>query len=211
MIFSIHDESGESSENDISDYMISNLKDGLARVDGVGGVELFGAEYAMRIWLDPKKLKSYNLMVKNISEMIENLKMNTGVSEIMVFVKHLQKESEIGRDVWDGFLRVLSVFTPFVAEDLWQEFKSFSEWKPENSVHLQKWPEFDERYTHSNMVTIPIQINGKVRSEVEIDINDSEDTVKEKVLLDGRVKQHTTGKEIKKIIYIKGKIFNIVL
>ena len=68
MILSIHDELGKSSENDISDYMISNLKDGLARVDGVGGVELFGAEYAMRIWLDPKKLKSYNLMPSDINK-----------------------------------------------------------------------------------------------------------------------------------------------
>ncbi len=156
-------------------------------------------------------LKSYNLMVKNISEMIENLKMNTGISEIMVFVKQLQKENEIGRDVWDGFLRVLSVFTPFVAEDLWQEFKNFNEWKPENSVHLQRWPEFDKNYTHNDIITIPIQINGKVRSEIEIDINDSEDKIKEKVFSDGRVKQHINGKDIKKIIYIKGKIFNIVL
>ena len=150
-------------------------------------------------------------MVKNISEMIENLKMNTGVSEIMVFVKHLQKEKEIGRDVWGGFLRVLSVFTPFVAEDLWQEFKNYDDWKPENSVHLQEWPEFDEKYTHSDVITIPVQINGKVRSEIEINIDDSEDMVKEKVLSDDRVKQHIDGKDIKKIIYIKGKIFNIVL
>lgn len=80
MIFSIHDESGESSENDISDYMISNLKDGLARVDGVGGVELFGAEYAMRIWLDPKKLKSYNLMPSDINReiMIQNTQASGG-------------------------------------------------------------------------------------------------------------------------------------
>ncbi len=80
MIFSIHDESGESSENDISDYMISNLKDGLARVDGVGGVELFGAEYAMRIWLDPKKLKSYNLMPSDINKeiMIQNTQASGG-------------------------------------------------------------------------------------------------------------------------------------
>ena len=80
MIFSIHDESGESSENDISDYMISNLKDGPARVDGVGGVELFGAEYAMRIWLDPKKLKSYNLMPSDINReiMIQNTQASGG-------------------------------------------------------------------------------------------------------------------------------------
>ncbi|MGJ0299485.1 efflux RND transporter permease subunit [Aliarcobacter cryaerophilus] len=80
MIFSIHDESGKSSENDISDYLISNIKDGLARVDGVGGVELFGTEYAMRIWLDPKKLKSYNLMPSDINKeiMIQNTQASGG-------------------------------------------------------------------------------------------------------------------------------------
>ncbi|RBQ32762.1 hydrophobe/amphiphile efflux-1 family RND transporter [Arcobacter sp. FW59] len=97
MIFSIHDELGKSSENDISDYMISNLKDGLARVDGVGGVELFGAEYAMRIWLDPKKLKSYNLMPSDINK--EVTVQNTQASGGSIGARPQLKNQELNADV----------------------------------------------------------------------------------------------------------------
>ncbi len=64
--------------------MISNIKDGLARVDGVGGVELFGTEYAMRIWLDPKKLKSYNLMPSDINKEIYDTKYCKHLEEVLV-------------------------------------------------------------------------------------------------------------------------------
>lgn len=97
MIFSIHDESGKSSENDISDYLISNIKDGLARVDGVGGVELFGAEYAMRIWLDPKKLKSYNLMPSDINK--EIMIQNTQASGGSIGARPQLKNQELNADV----------------------------------------------------------------------------------------------------------------
>ncbi|RBQ26554.1 efflux RND transporter permease subunit [Arcobacter sp. CECT 9188] len=97
MIFSIHDESGKSSENDISDYLISNLKDGLARVNGVGGVELFGAEYAMRIWLDPKKLKSYNLMPSDITREITI--QNTQASGGSIGARPQIKSQELNADV----------------------------------------------------------------------------------------------------------------
>lgn len=97
MIFSIHDESGKSTENDISDYLISNIKDGLARVDGVGGVELFGAEYAMRIWLDPKKLKSYNLMPSDINK--EIMIQNTQASGGSIGARPQLKNQELNADV----------------------------------------------------------------------------------------------------------------
>ena len=97
MIFSIHDESGKSSENDISDYLISNIKDGLARVDGVGGVELIGTEYAMRIWLDPKKLKSYNLMPSDINK--EIMIQNTQASGGSIGARPQLKNQELNADV----------------------------------------------------------------------------------------------------------------
>lgn len=97
LILGIHDESGKSTENDISDYMISNIKDGLARVDGVGGVELFGAEYAMRVWLDPTKLKSYNLMPSDINKEITI--QNTQASGGSIGARPQLKNQELNADV----------------------------------------------------------------------------------------------------------------
>ena len=154
--------------------------------------------------------KSYHLMVKNITGMIENLKMNTCISEIMIFVNQLKKTENISTDIWLGFIKILSPFAPFLAEELWNDYHGFSEWRKEFSVHLQPWPIFDEKVFENNKITIPVQVNGKVRSEVEINKDDNEDTVKEKVLSDEKIQQFLQGKEIKKFVYITNRIANIV-
>lgn len=97
MILSIYDESNKSNESDISDYLISNIKDGLSRVEGVGGIELFGAEYAMRVWIDPKKLKSYNLMPSDINSAI--LIQNAQVSAGSIGARPQIQEQELNADV----------------------------------------------------------------------------------------------------------------
>ena len=71
MIVGIYDESDRSSASDVSDYLVTNLQDPIARVNGVGGVRIFGAQYAMRIWLDPSKLAAYNLMPADVVAAIQ--------------------------------------------------------------------------------------------------------------------------------------------
>jgi len=71
LVFALYDESGTRSSVDISDYMVSTLQDPLSRVDGVGEITVFGAQYAMRIWLDPHKLNSYRLMPSDVRTAIE--------------------------------------------------------------------------------------------------------------------------------------------
>jgi len=156
-------------------------------------------------------LRSYNIMLKNISGMIENLKMNTCISEIMIFINSLKNTSVIGKDLWLGFLKVLSPFTPFVAEELWQEINGFKEWNMENSIHLQKWPEVEDKYVDVDTVTIPVQINGKVRSEISVHKNDSEQEVKNKALSDDKIAKLLEGKDCKKVIYIKDRILNLIV
>lgn len=71
LVFALYDESGTKSDVDISDYMVSTLQDPLSRVDGVGEITVFGAQYAMRIWLNPHKLNSYNLIPSDVRTAIE--------------------------------------------------------------------------------------------------------------------------------------------
>ena len=154
--------------------------------------------------------KAYNKLVKNISQMFENLKMNTAVSEIMIFVNSVKNEEEISLDIWKGFLKTLAPLAPFIAEELWQDIEGNSEWSTENSVHTQKWPEFDKTVASENIIRIPIQINGKVRSDIEIEVGMEENIIKEKVLADPKVISNLNGKEINKFIYVPGKIISIV-
>jgi leucyl-tRNA synthetase len=155
--------------------------------------------------------KAYNRMVKNITDMSEGLKMNTAVSELMIFTNELKKVEKIDVLIWKGFIKVLAPYAPFLAEELWQEINKYSEWKKENSVHLQDWPVYDPALAEIKNETIPVQINGKVRGEVEIGENDTEDTLRQKVMENPKLSQNIQGKELQKFIYIPGKIINLVV
>ncbi len=155
--------------------------------------------------------KGYNTLVKKVTDMCENLKMNTSVSEIMIFVNLLKKEKYINKDIWKGFLRVLAPFAPFIAEELWFETNGYTEWKPESSIHLADWPKYDEKLLEEDTLELPIQVNGKLRASVKINKTDTKDQVMDAVLNLDKIKEMVKDKEIKNFIYINGKIVNIVL
>lgn len=82
MIASIYDETDKSTASDVSDYLTSNIQDAVARVQGVGSVRVFGSQYAMRIWLDPSKLHSYNLMPSDIATAVKNQNVQVSAGSI---------------------------------------------------------------------------------------------------------------------------------
>jgi leucyl-tRNA synthetase len=159
---------------------------------------------------DKKTLRAYNKLIKHLSSMYEKLKMNTAVSEIMIFVNIVKNDDKISLDVWKGFIKVLAPMAPFIAEELWQEVNGNPKWVAEKSVHIQDWPKFDPFLVTENVIFLPIQINGKVRSEVEVESDWKEDEIRTKVLSDTKVIKSLNGKEIRKFIYIPGKIISIV-
>jgi leucyl-tRNA synthetase len=156
-------------------------------------------------------LKAYNIMVKNVTGMFENLKMNTAVSELMIFVNNIKNVETIGIDVWKGFIKVLAPMAPFIAEELWQEINGNAAWTVENSVHVQSWPTFDEKLTTEDVITLAIQINGKVRSQIKVPADIKEEELRKLAVEDPKIANHLAGKEIRKFIYIPGKIISIVV
>lgn len=152
--------------------------------------------------------KSYNKMVKNITDMCENLKMNTAISEIMIFVNELKKTDAVDTEIWKGFIKVIAPFMPFVAEELWQEINGFTTWDKNNSVHWQSWPEFDNTENQTTSVAIPVMINGKVRGQIMTDASDTEETLNEKILADEKIAKHLQS-DIKKFVFVSGKIVSI--
>ncbi len=160
---------------------------------------------------DPAVKNSYNKMIKNVTEMCENLKMNTAISEIMIFVNALKKTDAIDTEVWKGFVKVIAPFMPFVAEELWQEINGFTSWDKKNSVHLQSWPEFTKTENTETSVTIPVMINGKVRGQIETTVADDEASVKQKILSDNRFTKYLENHDVDKMIFIKSKILSLML
>lgn len=154
-------------------------------------------------------LQAFHKMVKNITKMMEDLKMNSAVSEIMIFVNFCKTQKELSVGVWKEFSKIIAPITPFVAEQIWQELNGFGEWKKENSVHLQSWPVYLEELTRDSEISIPIQINGKVRATLLVARDTAEEEIKTKVYALPDVAKYASPITTKKFIYIKNKIVSI--
>ncbi len=93
LILALYDKTNKSSSSDVADYMVSNMEDSLARVPGVGSVQVFGAEYAMRIWLDPARLTTFSLMPSDVTTALES--QNTQVSSGQLGAQPASKEQQL--------------------------------------------------------------------------------------------------------------------
>lgn len=143
--------------------------------------------------------------IKKVGEDIEAFKFNTAVSTLMIFVNEIEKVRTISKEDYKTFLCLLAPFAPHITEELWSSLGEAE------SIHLAPWPTFDESKTIDAEVTIAIQINGKVRATLVVASNESEEVLKERVLTLPQIQKYIEGQEIKKIVYIPGKIFSLVL
>lgn len=142
--------------------------------------------------------------IKKITEDIESMSFNTAVSSMMVLVNEMEKQDVAKKD-FEMFLQVLSPFAPHITEELWSMFGN------KKSIHISFWPKWDKKKILEERVKIAIQVNGKVRSEIIIEKEMTEEDIRSIVLLDKDIIPWISGKDIKKIIYVPGRIVNIVL
>jgi leucyl-tRNA synthetase len=143
-------------------------------------------------------------LIKKVGEDTANFKFNTAVAEYMKFTNLVEEMKTISKDQWRRFLLVLAPFAPYITEELWNEFET-------GSIHTQKWPSFDPEVIKSNTVVVGIQINGKVRSEIEVGSDEAADAIEQRVMADPQVQKWMEGQSMKKFIYVPGKIVNIVV
>lgn len=145
-----------------------------------------------------------NKTIKKVSDDIETLKYNTAISELMKLVNEYYAVESISKDDYTVLLTLLYPFAPHITEELNEKIGN-------SPICKSSWPKYDEAKTIDETKEIAVQVNGKVRGTITINVNDSEDTIKEMALNEENVKKHTEGKDIVKVIVIKGKIVNIVV
>ncbi|MBE6154670.1 MAG: leucine--tRNA ligase [Firmicutes bacterium] len=167
-----------------------------------------------RLYTEENKIKDeenknlemiYHQTVKKVTNDYETLNFNTAISQMMIFINAVYKENVFPRAYAEGFIKLLNPITPFMTEEIWEKLGH------NESIANEPWPTYDEAKTIENEKTIGIQVNGKLRGEITISTEDSEEIIKEKSLQNENVLKHIDGKEIVKIIIIKGKIVNIVV
>ena len=147
--------------------------------------------------------RAYNYTVKKVTNDYETLNFNTAISQMMIFINAISKESVFPTEYAEGFLKLLNPIAPHITEELWNIMGH------NNTISYEKWPEYDEAKTINDEITLPIQFNGKLKATVSINLDEDESVVKSKVheIIDSKL----DGKTIVKEIYVKNKIYNIVV
>ena len=143
--------------------------------------------------------------IKKVTEDIDTMKFNTAVSALMILLNNFEEQEQITKDDYRTFLILLNPIAPHITEELNEKY-ALGE-----AICKSSWPKYDIAKTVDQEKEIAVQVNGKVRATITINIDEYEESIKEKALNAENVKNHTVGKEIVKVIIIKGKIVNIVV
>ena len=147
--------------------------------------------------------KIYHYTVKKVTNDYETMNFNTAISQMMIFINSVSKEDILPKEYAEGFLKLLNPVAPHITEELWNVFGH------DNTIAYEAWPTYDEAKTIDEEKEIPVQVNGKLKATVMIALDEDEASVKEKVhsALEGKL----DGKTIVKEIYVKNKIYNVVV
>lgn len=142
--------------------------------------------------------------LKKVGEDIEAMRFNTAVSAMMQMINGLAGK-QCTKAQLQKILIMLCPFAPHLSNELWEKIGN------KGLVEEQSWPEVDEKKLLKEVITMAVQVNGKVRAEIEIAPEASESEAKEAALASEGVQKHVEGKEIRKVIYVPGRILNIVI
>ena len=158
-------------------------------------------------------LRLTHLTIKKVTRDIEDEKFNTAVASMMEMVNGLYKIKESHgidtSDEWrfalESLIQILAPFAPHITEELWREMGH------DDTVHVGHWPKWDEKYLKSSVMTIIVQVNGKLRAKLELSSDMDKQGIEEAALADENVQKFTNNKPPKKMVYVPGKLVNIVV
>ena len=181
-------------------------------INGIDGSKKF-LDRVWRLYMESGKLQDkenknleriYNYTVKKVTNDYETMGFNTAISQMMIFVNTVYKEDIFPISYAEGFLKLLNPVAPHITEELWNTALNHS-----GTMAYEPWPDYDEEKTIADEITLPIQFNGKLKATVSISPDEDEDSVKEKV--HNAIDSKLDGKTVVKEIYVKNKIYNIVV
>ena len=143
--------------------------------------------------------------IKKVTEDIEQLRLNTAISQMMIFLNELTSCSYQNREMIKIFILLLSPFAPHIGEELWQKMGGGK------TLAYEPWPEYQESKLVKTEYTIPVQINGKVRDNIIISEGCGQDEALKIAESSAKIQKYTDGKTIAKVIFVEKKIMNIVV
>ena len=179
--------------------------------NGIAGSKNF-LDRVWRLFVESNKIqeienknleKVYNFTVKKVTNDYETMNFNTAISQMMIFINAANKEAILPKKYAEGFLKLLNPVAPHITEELWNILGH------DNTISYEAWPTYNEEKCKDEEYNLPIQVNGKLKTTITIAYDTDEAIIKEKA--HEAVKTQLEGKTIIKEIYVKNKIYNIVV
>jgi leucyl-tRNA synthetase len=155
-----------------------------------------GSEAFIRVW---------HQTIKKVTEDMENLRFNTAISQLMVFINEAYKQDELTKEAMKDFAVLLSPLAPHIAEELWQVLGH------QDTITYAAWPSFDESKLVESEAEIVIQFSGKIKFRKMVQANLTKDELESLILADDQVQQEIAGRVIRKVIVVPSKLVNIVV
>lgn len=153
-----------------------------------------------------KKLeKIYHQTVKKVTDDIENLRYNTAIAQLMIFTNEAYKNPYMPKEYLEGFIKMVSPFAPHIGEELWNIIGH------NETIAYENWPTYDEFKTINQEITVVVQINGKLRDKLQVNVDTSKEELERLALSSQKVQANLAGATPKKIIVIPNKLVSIVL
>lgn len=143
--------------------------------------------------------------VKKVSEDIEALRFNTAIAQMMVFVSEVQHMERRPRALLEPFLLCLAPFAPHIAEELWHRLGHT------DSIHTQRFPDYDPQKATPRQIEVVFQVNGKVRAKAQIPFGLSEEELRRMALEHPNVLRFISGRSIRQTIVIPNRLVNVVV
>ncbi|MCL2724507.1 MAG: leucine--tRNA ligase [Polyangiaceae bacterium] len=154
---------------------------------------------------DQETLRLLHKTIKKVTDDVEGMRFNTAISAMMIFVKHLTALGKTPREAATALTLLVSPFAPHLGEELWERL-GFTK-----TLAYEPWPAFDPALVKDDVVEIGVQINGKARASIVLAVAADEEVAKAAALSDARVRPFVQGKTVKKVIYVKGRILNLIV
>ncbi len=165
-------------------------------------------------------IQRINYTIKKVGEDLENMKFNTAVSIMMEFINYWQEENNVlSKTDAESFLKILAPFCPHITEELYQKIKNLQPRQAKRggkkskveSIFQESWPEYDEKLIKKETIEMVIQVNGKVRDKIQVNADIAKEEAEKLAFNSEKIKKWLNNQKPKVVIFVRGKLINIVV